>query len=114
MIFNVIDIPGTASEFIVAYFEQQNLAKVSTDHIGEGAGFDYTVSTTRVRALFSRPTPPDEVVFIFRMDSIAQEENETLTLQLHVDPSHIRLPTGRNVFFKSTIRLTILDIDGKD
>ena len=78
----------------------------------EGAGFDYTVSTNLVRALFERPTPPDEVLFIFHMDAIAQEENETLTLEL--DPlSSIMLPPGKNVFFKSTVNLTITDSDGK-
>ena len=65
-----------------------------------------------MRALFFRPTPPDDVFFIFRMDNIAQEENETLTLELR--PSLlIPLLTGRNVFFKSTIKLTIIDTDGK-
>ena len=71
---------------------------------------DYTVSTNRVRALFRRPDPPDEVLFIFRMDAIAQEESETLTLELKPLSS---IPTGRNVFFKSTINLTIIDSDGE-
>ena len=77
---------------------------------GEGAGLDYTVSTTQVRALFNRPTPPDYVLFIFRMDAIAQEENETLTLQLNPVATVL---TGRNVFFKHSINLTIIDSDGK-
>ena len=65
-----------------------------------------------MRALFRRPTPPDDVLFIFRMDAIAQEENETLTLKL--EPlSSVTLPTGSGVFFKSTISLTIIDGDGK-
>ena len=46
------------------------------------------------------------------MDAIAQEENETLTLELEPLPS-ITLPTGSGVFFKSTISLTIIDSDGK-
>ena len=64
-----------------------------------------------MRTLFQSPTPSD-VTFIFRSDSIAQEENETLTLELHPLPS-ITLPTGRNVFFKNTSKLTIIDSDGK-
>ena len=63
-----------------------------------------------MRALFRRPTPPDDVLFIFRMDAIAQEENETLTLKLGTSST---LPTGNGVFFKSTISLTIIDSDGK-
>ena len=77
---------------------------------GEGAAFDYTISTTHTKALFSRPCPSGDVLFVFRMDNIAQEENETLTLQLRPLTT---LPTGKNVFFKSTIRLTIIDMDGK-
>ena len=80
--------------------------------IGYGDDLDYTIGTSQIRALFSRPDPPDEVLFIYRMDAIAQEEDETLTLELRPSPS-ITLPAGRNVFFKSTIRLTIIDSDGK-
>ena len=65
-----------------------------------------------MRAFFDGLTPPDEVLFIFCMDAIAQEENETLFLELDPVPS-ITLPTGRNVFFKNTINLTIIDSDGK-
>ena len=48
--------------------------------------------------------------FTFRADSIAQEEDETLTLQL--EPTST-IPTGRNMFFKNSISLTIIDSDGK-
>ena len=77
---------------------------------GEGAGLDYTVNTNQVRALSNGRI--DEVMFIFRMDAIAQEENETLTLELHPSPL-ITLPVGGNVFFRNTSRLTIVDSDGK-
>ena len=30
LLFSVISIPGTASEFTVSYFEQQNLTKICT------------------------------------------------------------------------------------
>ena len=78
--------------------------------IEEGAGLDYTVSTAIVRALFSIPTPPDDVLFIFRVDDIALEENETLNLQL---VPRTTLPSGGNVFFRNMISLTIIDSDCK-
>ena len=65
-----------------------------------------------MRFLFSRPTSLTDVLFVFRLDNIAQEENETLTFELRLLP-WIVIPTGRNVFFKRTIKLTIIDIDGK-
>lgn len=46
------------------------------------------------------------------MDYIAQEGNETFNLELHPSPQ-VTLPTGKNVFIKSTIRVTIVDSDGK-
>ena len=42
---------------------------------------DYTVNTQQVRALFSA-TQPNNVVVTFRVDSIAQESNETFNLTL--------------------------------
>ena len=81
--------------------------------LGEGAGFDYTVSTTQVRFLYRRPDPPDDVVVIFRVDDIAQESNETFTLELNCVPDGATLPTGSNVFFRNTINMTIIDSDGK-
>ena len=76
----------------------------------EGAQYDYTISSTTLRVLSFRPDPPEEVSFIFHVDAIAQEENETLTLQLEPNST---IPTGRNVFFRNTINLTIIDNDGK-
>lgn len=73
---------------------------------GEGSGFDYTISTTLVRALFRSPSPPDEIRFIFRMDGIAQEDNETLMLEL-IPAAPI--PTG---FFRNFVNLIIVDSDG--
>ena len=79
---------------------------------GEGASFDYTVNTNLVRALFRRPDPPDNVVFTFRVDAIAQEPNETLTLEL-VPTATTTMPTGDAVFFRNTLNMNIIDSDSK-
>ena len=63
-----------------------------------------------MRALFNRPTPPDNVVFTFCVDAIAQERNETLLLGL-VPTSTTTLPTGDGVFFRKYTLLTIMDSD---
>ena len=61
-------------------------------------------------ALFRRPTPPDNVVFTFRVDAIAQEPNETLSLELI---PRTALPTGDAVFFQNTLTMSIIDSDSK-
>ena len=109
LIFNVVNTPGTASEFTASYFYLVH-QELFTPLTGEGAGFDYTVSTTTVRALFRRPTPPDDVLFIFRMDAIAQGDDETLALEL---VPLTTLPTGSGVYFRNTLSMTIVDSDGK-
>ena len=55
--------------------------------------------------MFNRPTPPDNVVFTFRIDAIAQELNETLFLEL-VPTATTTLPTGDAVFFRNTLHLS--------
>ena len=65
-----------------------------------------------MRALYRRPTPPDNVVFTFRVDGIAQELNETLSLQL-VPTATTTLPSGDAVFFKNTLNISIIDSDSK-
>ena len=65
-----------------------------------------------MRALFRRPTPPDNVVFTFRVDAIAQEANETLSLEL-VPTATTTLPTGDAVFFQHTLTMNIIDSDSK-
>ena len=65
-----------------------------------------------MRALFRRPTPPDNVVFTFRKDAIAQEPSETLTLEL-VPIATTTLPTGNGVFFLKTLTMNIIDSDSK-
>ena len=79
---------------------------------GEGAGFDYTISTGLVRFLYRSPTP-SSVVCIFRTDNIAQEINETLKVGLVQIPGTTALPTGDHVFFRNTLNVTIIDSDGK-
>ena len=65
-----------------------------------------------MRALFRRPDPPDNVVFTFRVDAIAQEPNETLTLEL-VPTATTTMPTGDAVFFRNTLNMNIIDSDSK-
>ena len=79
----------------------------------EGPDFDYTVSTNQVRFLYCRPDPPEDITFIFRTDAIAQEDNETLILELVTTPGTNAPPSGDGVFFRNTINLTIVDSDGK-
>ena len=64
-----------------------------------------------MRALSFRPTPPDNVVLTFRVDAIAQEPNETLSLELV--PIVTTLPTGDGVFFRNTLTMSIIDSDSK-
>ena len=52
-------------------------------------------------------------MFILRSDSIAQENNETYTLEL-VHKTGTSTPTGDGVFFRNRVKVTIIDNDGKD
>ena len=63
-----------------------------------------------MRALYSPPTPGD-VTFTFRVDGIAQEPDETLTLAL-ASVGILPPTTGAN-FFLDTLSLTIIDSDSK-
>lgn len=77
---------------------------------GEGAAFDYTVNTAQVRLLFETPNERAPVVFTFRVDTIAQEANETLQLRLEpVTP----LPLLSEFIFRDTIDMVIIDSDSK-
>lgn len=80
-------------------------------YTGEGAGYDYIVSSSTAIVLHARQEP-DYVQFIFRSDSIAQEPNETFTLRLDVFAG-FTLPTGDGVFFMDEINVVILDSDSK-
>ena len=74
---------------------------------------DYTVNTGRTAALVSGRIM--NVVLTFRVDTIAQEPNETFTLTL--EPSINLMAAGlqgEGVFFRNTIEVTIIDKDGKD
>ena len=54
------------------------------------------------------------VVFTFVADEVAEEVNESLTLQLVPTPAALTaqtIPTGEGVFFKQEIILTIIDAD---
>ena len=66
-----------------------------------------------MRFLYRRPDPPEGITFIFRTDSIAQEENETLILQLVTTSGTNAPPSGDGVFFRNTINITIVDSDSK-
>ena len=76
---------------------------------GEGSQFDYTVNTLRTRALSNGQI--SNVVLTFRVDSIAQEPNETFTLTL--DP--VVAPNPRvGLFFRNSIEVSIVDSDSKE
>ena len=66
-----------------------------------------------MRFLYRRPDPPEDITFIFRTDAIAQEDNETLILELVITPGTNAPPSGDGVFFRNTINLTIVDSDSK-
>ena len=76
---------------------------------GEGSQFDYTVTPLRVRALANGQI--QNVVLTFRVDTIAQESNETFTLTL--DPRVAPTPR-QGLFFRNTIQVTIVDSDSKN
>ena len=80
---------------------------------GEGPNFDYTVSTSQVRFLYRIPDSPEDILFVFRIDSIAQEEDETFSLELVVVPGTGAPPTGEGVFFRNILNMTIVDSDSK-
>ena len=69
---------------------------------------DYTVGTSRVRILDA--ITPDNAIITFRVDAIAQEPDETLSLQLL---QLLSGPTGDAVFFRDSITLTIIDSDSE-
>ena len=75
--------------------------------IGESP--DVTVLTSEVRFDSSQP---QEVEVIFRTDGIAQEDNDTVTLEL-VPLSTTSVPSGENIFFLDTIDIIIIDTDGE-
>ena len=66
-----------------------------------------------MRFLYRRPNISEAITFIFRTDAIAQEENETLILELVTTPGTSAPPSGDGVFFRNTINLTIVDSDSK-
>ena len=73
---------------------------------------DFLLETTRIQV---RPQDdPQAVLFTFLTDEVAQEANESLTLQLVPTPSTLQtMPIGEAVFFKNEIRLSIMDINRK-
>lgn len=74
---------------------------------------DYTVNTAEVTATYNQLNPPsNKVMFSFRVDKIAQEPNETLTVNL-TPLKTTTLPTGNGVFFQSSIEMVIVDSDSK-
>ena len=108
LVFTVRSTPGTASKFITGVYTVV-LILFLWFIAGEGPQFDYTLNTLMARALFSATAPVD-VVVTFRVDSIAQERNETFTLTLIPGAP----PTPREgLFFQDTIQMSIVDSDGK-
>ena len=113
LIFDVMDTPGTASEISLTKKHDYLIILYYALISGEGPGFDYTVNTNFIRVIASAPDRVENVVFILRTDSIAQENNETYTLEL-VHRGGTNIPTGDGVFFRNTVEVTIIDDDGKN
>ena len=67
-----------------------------------------------MKFLYLTPDPPDDVILFFHVDGVAQEINETFTLELMIASTSVgQQPTGVNVFFKDTINVTVVDNDGR-
>jgi hypothetical protein len=74
---------------------------------------DISLETTRIQVQ-SNSDQTELVVFNFLADQIAEEVNESLTLQLVPTPATLQImPTGEGVFFEQEIALTIMDVDGE-
>ena len=89
--------------------ERENQNYCFTDSSEQGSSMDYTVGTSRVRIL-AGSTTPDSAIVTFRVDAIAQEPDETLSLQLL---PLISGPTSDEIFFRDSITLTIVDSDSE-
>ena len=68
------------------------------------------MNTGQARLLFESPNERASVVFTFRVDTIAQEANETLQLRLEPDTP---LPLLSEFIFRNTIDMVIIDSDSK-
>ena len=74
-----------------------------------GDSTDFMVLTSEVRFDSSQT---QEVQVRFLMDGIAQEFNESITLELEPLPT-MNVPIGEAVFFLNTIDMTIIDGDSE-
>ena len=72
---------------------------------------DFMISTGEIRISYENPDP--EVVAVnFHVDNVAQEGNETFTMEL-MPSSTTTVPTGESIYFLKTIDMTIIDSDGR-
>lgn len=83
-----------------------------TQITGEGTTNDYTINTRLVTVTFGRSGSSDSVMFTFFMDSIAQENDETFSLQL-VPTGSTTLPSGNAIYFQDSLSIIIMDNDSK-
>ena len=72
---------------------------------------DFTLFTTRLNFLHTLPFL--EVLIRFNVDSIAQEGQESLELQLQPRGPLPLTHQGINIFFRDIIPLTIMDSDSR-
>lgn len=70
---------------------------------------DYSVKTGRVKVRVRKPGPRN-IMLLFHADSIAQEHDETFTLELI---SSSVLPSTEAVFFQNILNVTIKDNDSE-
>ena len=91
-----------------ASFQSYSFNIETTDETTEGDS-DYLVSSSFIQ-LFFLDHQPKPITFTFRPDDIV-ESDEAFLLSLESN-SAIPLPKGPNVFFRKTIRLTLVDGNG--
>ena len=73
---------------------------------------DFSLETTRIQVGLSGDLEAIQLTFL--TDEVAQEANESLTLQLVPTPSTLQtMPIGEAVFFKNEINLIIMDATRK-
>ena len=79
-------------------------------HLVEGASNDYTVNN--IQSLDVRPNRNATVQLTLRVDNVALEPDETLSLRL-IPTNPLAINPGSNAFLLETIQITVEDSDGK-
>ena len=75
-----------------------------------GASLDYNLLFPPQVGFLHNPPTTGNARIHFRLDRVAQEPNETLTLRLI---PIVPIPTGDAVFFRDTLAVTLVDSDSE-